>query len=123
MEIKGHLFPPLFQGFVKSVGYNKAAALLEGIPETRLFHKGLRSSVDHPAPDGRILGPGRNQSPAELYETICAITDYGSYAATWQDIAACPVIIGDFLNIKGLRNNRQITYQNKPAAHILPSLR
>lgn len=47
----------------ETIGGHQAAAPAKGLAESRLFGRRLRASVDHPAADGRVVGPTGDQPP------------------------------------------------------------
>src|SRR5262245_6675998 len=49
---------------VVAVGREQAPAAGERFPERGLLADGFRPRVDHPAADGDVLGPGRDQAPS-----------------------------------------------------------
>jgi hypothetical protein len=50
---------------VKAVRHDQAAPLAKSFPESRLGVDRLGASIAHPASDGWIVGPKRNQSPRQ----------------------------------------------------------
>ena len=54
---------------VEPAGRNDAAPGLERLGERVAGAERLGPGVDHPVPDGRILGPGRHEAPAHLAQT------------------------------------------------------
>jgi hypothetical protein len=57
--------PALPLPLVEAGSWHDAAPAAEGRAEGRLVGHAFRPGVDHPVADRRVLGPGRNQPPAD----------------------------------------------------------
>ena len=55
-----------------------------GVHETRLFQQRLSAGINHPIADGWVLGPGRNQPPAEQIELLSAIRHDNRRQVQWS---------------------------------------
>src|SRR5512147_2891073 len=60
----------------EAVGEHEAAAVPEGRSVGGLLGGGLGAGIDHPIADGRVVGPGGDQSPSEPGEL--ASTSFGT---------------------------------------------
>jgi hypothetical protein len=73
------LHPPLDLPFGESRRNHETAPGLEGGTEGRFLRHGFRFGVNALIPDLRVLGPGRDQAPAEHDERPCGSVGIDSY--------------------------------------------
>lgn len=67
--------------FEETVRKDEAAVILIGGPESRFFRQRFGAGIDEAAADGRVLGPGGDQSPDKEIDMLVA--SLGTTSTGW----------------------------------------
>src|SRR5690606_2368330 len=95
-DTEGRLAPAFGAPCVKAVRGQETAPLAEGTPERGLLGRGFAARVDEPVADGGLLGPERDESPAQPGEGGAAVPVQGGQdGLSWRHVVAGPVLFDD----------------------------